>query len=268
SRTAPLCCGQDSECAKAYLETPLKFCSDPKAEADPNAPDPCSKSKKAFFSVEHEALLGAWFYEKVNESPQDRLQLLAKIKKEIPNLSLEKIWSGYISLGKYKFGKDMLEPYIFRHELGHACNFVRRQIAAKKGTQDSLISFADDYNTVYCKPQTDAHANFRIIDQLLAGKNAVDLKLCIQDRIKNETQNPKDYAYVPGSCFGSKMEEATADAFSAFTAKPDEMTNLVYRLCDNAVSANHFSGYSTFECFIKNVPGFASQVSRGIACPN
>ncbi|MGZ3769150.1 MAG: hypothetical protein ACXVCP_06685 [Bdellovibrio sp.] len=268
ARTVPQCCGNDVECSKAYLATSLKFCSDPKAEADPNAPDPCADAKEAYFNADRKAKLGAWFLKTSNELPQFRLELLAKVRKEFPQFEEEMIRPGFVTLSKYKSNESNSNTYADRHELGHACNFIRRQIASKSGTKDSLVSWeTDDYDKIYCKPQSGVHYNFTFIDTLFPGKSAVDLKICIQDRIKSETQDPKDYAYFPDSCIGSKIEEAMADAFASLTANPDELAELTSTLCMNAVSAIHFSGYSTFDCFIKNVPGFADKISRGISCP-
>ena len=271
ARTAIQCCGSDQRCITTYMATSLRFCSDPKSEQDETAPDPCASSGSAYFTVDRKTQLT--YFANYNHWERMPPETLAQIMDQMkmngePNFVVGSINPGYISLNRYISPRGKSDDYTYRHELGHACNFVRRQLAVKDGVtnysmKDSVVTEMAEY----CKQSSQPSYDFTMLDNAYKGKNTSPLKNCIQQGIEEETNNTKDYAYIPNACFNSKIEEATADAFSALTAQKNEAGRLIWTLCTNSPSAIHYSGYKTLECVMKYAPEMNTVIADGIECP-
>lgn len=269
-RTAGSCCGSDSECKKLYVGTSLTFCSSPAADANPDLPDECAGSSEAYFNPGMEGHLAFWFQRNKGKMTDDyKAQTLAALKEKYPNFNPNETYSGTVSTEKYKRGTNISE-YVLRHELGHACDFVRQELMLKRGekfTFKSSFGTSDYREDGACQESADNAFYFEIADNLVPASQAVGLKACIKDRLTKETSDPRDYAYMEGACYGFKVTEATGDTFAALTAKNDKLPNLIHTLCFNGVDPIHFSGYSTLECVAKNVKGFAQRAAEAVSCP-
>lgn len=264
NRTASQCCGSDKHCLEAFKATTLQFCSDPVAEKDPNVPDPCAGTAEAYFSVNEDNYTKSYYAGVFANTPaSEKTEFLKQVRATYSDFNPGKIYSGYISLGKYKRGETQELDYTIRHELGHACNYVRLQIGERSGTS---LSTANGAYEGFCGHDPVEHYNYTVIDNLLAGRNASALKQCMRNKVEKETFDANDYAFIKDSCFGSKTEEALADVFSALTVKESEMPNLTMQLCFNSPSAIHSAGHSTLDCVINHAPGYATELSKGLSC--
>lgn len=265
--TVSACCAGDSECKKLYLQTTLKFCSDSGADRDADAPDSCAGSLSAAFMGDQDGLTNAWWQKYTpSMTAEQKKQALEDIRKQTPGFQPGVLKSGSVTLSKYIQPSAPPDFYVLRHELGHACSFVQRQIAAKKGSIGEQDFPLQGYSQEYCKDRQPGPASMSIIDKVIPTAAQQAVKSCLTERIHKEVADTKDPAYVPGACFGAKVEEAMGDSFSAMTSLPEDMFETVGRLCLNAPSSTHLSGYSNLECLVKNVPGYAKRVHEGLRC--
>lgn len=268
------CCGQDQECLAAFRNTPVYFCGGSEADNNPKVFDYCAGSGAltAYFNAEPEALLHSEWHSKRYDKldPVERQRTLDQIRNKFPSFKPESIGTGYIALPRYFLkGLKGRNDYIQRHELGHACVFVRQQIANKKGTQNFAMDAFSKFGSgskEFCSFQEGKFENLNLFDGLIPGKDVSAVKDCMAKSIKAEIQDPKNIGYIADACFGAKYEEAMGDVFSALTATDDEHHKVMMSLCLNSPSQVHFTGASTFECLIKNAPGYAEKLYRGASC--
>jgi hypothetical protein len=260
------CCHNDSTCIQAFQKIPLEFCKSPD---DPKVPDPCAYQGTGTFSMNEEEQIQTWMNLNSLTTSPTPFDLQAKTYlTQHPELATKrgKIAFGHISMSRYFHLTSPNLPYLFQHELGHACSVIQRQIASLKSQTIDKQGEVNAFSmSLYCQNIQPKYANLSIINQFEEKKVSSRIEKCIMDRIRNETLNPDDHAYAAKSCFGAKIEEATADIFAAYSSVNGILDTLPFH-CSNYPDPIHIGGFSVVECLSLHSAKYRAQVKTGIQC--
>lgn len=240
-----MCCDGDKACSQAMAKVKINYCESD-ADRDPSKADDC------------ELLDGEY---QLDAQEQAALTLAMQLPLSM-NLSAAQLTESEISgaqaalkghpaTGFPVTGTIQLSPYAdkyggliqndgVRHELGHACSFIKRQLATSGlGGASAARSFLDrSEGRCYLKREQteDAYANVL---------PAATVK-CLTDLAAKSTDESSS-AFIINSCQTGKIEEATAEAF-ALMASPKPMPE---RACSREPSRIHPSSVDVYTCLLK-----------------
>lgn len=257
--SAKACCGTDADCLRAMRNVRVSVCSSP-ADQDPSQPDPCEAVFGSYgLSAKENAVMTLTMKDSVTlfstVLPSQTSRVIAEAKALLPGSS--------ILLERYPVtGEMVLNPYTtsrgdlisdlgtLHHEFGHACSFIKRQIAAKPGkaqARENAMSFFMRRGTS-CELDPGVHK--AAYGPLLKEAGASgDVEACLLDLARQSTVETSS-AYLPNSCQLNKIEEATAEAFAFYTLPimPDSFPD---RACYRLPSTKHPASVDVFTCVIK-----------------
>ncbi|MCC2680153.1 MAG: hypothetical protein K0R29_2729, partial [Pseudobdellovibrio sp.] len=138
TNTVQRCCGSNRECATAFRAVRLQFCTNPRASTHPNEPDRCTGRDSGIFTVTPDEIYMSWWHLRISRLPESQREAAREAAiREHPQLrnKLGLIAPGMVSISRYdRANDDGSTLWTFRHELGHACSHIRRQIATRNGS--------------------------------------------------------------------------------------------------------------------------------------
>jgi hypothetical protein len=257
--SAKACCGTDSDCLSAMRGVRVSVCSSP-ADQDPSQPDPCEAVGGSYnLTTKENAVMALTMKDSVTLFSTGLPSQTSKVIEEArallggTSMLLEAYpATGEIVLSPYvtSRGEPISEMGTLRHEFGHACSFIKRQIAAKPGksrARENAMSFFMRRGTS-CELDPDVHkaAYGSLLKETGASR---DVEACLLDLARQSTVETSS-AYIPNSCQLNKIEEATAEAFAFYTLPimPDSFPD---RACSRLPSTKHPASVDVFTCVIK-----------------
>jgi|GEM_PF-5167819 len=273
-KTAQACCGTDSECLAAVRKVRVSVCESP-ADQDPSLPDPCEANGGQFSlsTVEQATVLTQMQYSfGVGRygTPAEVQRVISEAKETLrQNISFGSAFpaSGEIRLSPFGHldGAPLSEIQTLRHEFGHACSFIKRQIASEIGkphAEDAAMSFYQRY-TADCglHESRGLNAYGPLLKSAGAGAHVMPCLLNLAEQSTDQISS----AYFPGSCELSKIEEATAEAFSMLNSDivPDDYP---HRACSRLPSKLHPASTDVFTCLVKADAGFRKKLESKLRC--
>jgi len=265
---ASRCCGTDRECRSVFSRVPLQFCTNPRATTHPNEPDRCTGRESGIYTVRDDELYLSWWLLRISRLPQaQREATRAYILREHPQLKarLGDVVPGTIVVSRYKRATDGATLVTLRHELGHACSNIRRQIATRDGSRSNP---GNDFSGVenYCRYSDQSFQHYSFMGDLMHPENSRRTGECISSRIREEFRDRSDQAYIPNACYGAKIEEGMAEAFALLTATTENIFENIERSCTYPPSRVHFTGHKIVQCIVENSPNFRSRILSAPLC--
>ncbi len=270
SSVASRCCGSNQECLNVFRQVRLQFCTNPRATTHPNEPDRCTGRDSGVFTNTDDENLMVWWLLRMRREPADVQEATrASVLQDSPQLRnrLGQVAPGMVSISRYERADDGGETlWTFRHELGHACSSIRRQIATRDG---STLAAGDDYDPdpqAYCRYNSQGFQQFSFMGDFMHPENARETGTCISNGIREEFRNSSDQSYIANACYGAKIEEGLAEAFALLTATPEDVMYNLERSCTFPPSRVHFTGHKIVQCIAQNSPRFRNTVLAAPIC--
>lgn len=269
NNVAERCCGTNRECAGLFRQVRLQFCTNPRALTHPNEPDPCTSSEAGVYTQSDDEMYMQWWLYQVARDPEGvreatRTATLAK-RPQLRN-RLGQVAPGFVKFSRYERADSGETLWTFRHELGHACSSIRRQIAARNG---SRITASDDYNPdpkAYCKYSGQTFQQYTFMAEYMRPENAREAGECISNGIREEFRNKNNESYIANACYGSKVEEGLAEAFAILSAAPENVMYNLERSCTFPPTRVHFTGHKIIKCIVANSARFRDVVLAAPVC--
>jgi hypothetical protein len=282
-QTASECCKglqdeENAECLSAFHGVEVSVCHDEAAERNPDAPDPClAKTGGYVLSAEASTRIGMLLTESIsvvddamNKAGGDMeywREQTRESRKKLPKKPGEHLpIHGGIQFPPFFSGDGISSTpdHMIRHELGHACSDIRRQISAiKPGPQRMAQFFAwlpelgDNFCDLY-EPNQEA---YKPLFKDIEGGDSI-LKCLIKEN--SDSQSPFHPAHIDKDCPAKKLEEASAEALG-FLFNTKEITQSVpYPTCDYNPSRIHQASALVFKCLIRNSQSFKARVERDL----
>lgn len=266
---ADRCCGTNSECLSSFKAVRIQFCTNPRAVTHPNEPDRCTGRDSGFYTTTGDEHIMRWWNLYILSLPQNHHEPnRAALLQKYPQLRgrLGSVAPGFISVSRYDRADQLDTQWTFRHELGHACSSIRRQMAVRDSTQ---LRAGDDYNPdpkELCRYKEGGYQQFTFLGEYLRPENSRAVGTCLSTAIRNEVRNKNDQAYMRNACYGSKIEEGIAETFALLTADKDQIFQNLNNSCSYPPSPVHFSGYKIIQCLVENSPQFRNKILAAPVC--
>lgn len=243
---ASTCCGSDDACSKAVSRVRLLYCSSA-ADKNPSLKDSCTGEPGSFSLSDAEA------------KGLDDANTYGRAAAVV---------SGRIVLNPYidQSGRLVAAPETFRHEMGHVCSIVRKQLA---GAGDSHAAFntrelmlgqlygSCSMPDVMVKP---------VYDEL---GRAVSLESGVTDclrRLAAQADNPKSSLFVKDSCYPARVEEGFAETMAVLGSNPVAPRIFPQRACKSPSSRYHPASWDTFACVARHSAVVRKRLSDAFVC--
>jgi hypothetical protein len=172
-----------------------------------------------------------------------------------------------VSISRYdRANDDGSTLWTFRHELGHACSHIRRQIATRNG---SPLNAGEDYTSGadnYCRYRSQGYQQFSFMGEFMHPENARETGTCVSNAIRSEVRSRSDQSYIENACYGAKVEEGLAEAFAILTATPEDVFFNLKRSCTYPPSRLHLTGHKIVQCIVQHSQRFRNVVLQAPVC--
>ncbi len=270
------CCGKDEECRKAMESVEPYICSESAVNQDPTKEDPCynrpgsygggsnsdfqkywnmmmfAKDQVKFFRPQDIASFKKWA-----DEAKSSIQPELYGKPIVGNI----IVSPYTDGGERTIGDSSL-----RHEYGHACSDIQRQLQMYRSNSISAFNsllrvYRDPGDPWACALDPTYNQVFQdILDNVPNGYAVMN---CVFG-IAWQVNNLKSQGFQDGGCPASKLEEGTAMVFEQLTSistysDPDG-------LCWGVPSHIHPHNSHIFECLLQNSEDFRQKAKKALSC--
>jgi hypothetical protein len=266
-----LCCGSDVACTNLMRQVRVEFCTS-EADQDPSKQDPCLFSAGVYaLSTVEQAEVASTLKNSLDADPGVAIRRI--VDEANRTLTANGVLfasypvSGGIRLGPYanRNGEAQASPGTLRHEFGHACSFIKRQIEASPGRPSSdhaARTFFDRYGFPCAINDERVRSAYGPLLKTLGADDNVEL--CLIDLAKKST-DPNSSAFIANSCPINKIEEATAEAFSLLSLKlqPDAYPQ---RACAMRPSKLHPASTDVFTCIVKGDARIRRRMMAAYAC--
>ncbi|RYZ87872.1 MAG: hypothetical protein EOP06_11925 [Proteobacteria bacterium] len=246
-RVATACCGPDQSCGSLMRSIKVMSCV---SAADQNS------------ALSDDCTLNNGVYDHTPEQNKALKEIVAG------NKGVE-VQVGTIILSPYVDAKgNPKAPFAtVQHEFGHACSFIKKQIAAKKPeTHPGFI--AREWMDAWFNNACDAgeEVNRLAYGSMLSNTNlSAKVFECIAG-LPQHSLNPSSSAYFEKSCPLRKMEEAMAEALSIAVTQPLVPNGFPTRFCGASPSRVHPAMADVFACAVKNDGRIRAQLSSAYSC--
>lgn len=247
NRMAGVCCAGETACLSAMRAVRVTSCVS-EADQNPKLVDPCADVNGEYLMSNVE-------------------------KRELQEFTLgkprDRVLSGGIVLSPYVFasGNSVAAEATVRHELGHACTVIRRQISALKGAENAMNasesldaqmsgscngSFVND--TAYVGVFNGASAD--------AGEKVLS---CLKVQTKKSLE-PKSTVFFEETCEGFKLEEGIAEGLSIAGTQNLIPNGYPNRFCRATPSRQHMASAEVLACLLNNDPRLRAKFRSSLGC--
>jgi hypothetical protein len=270
---ATQCCGTDATCAAAMNSVTVKICESD-ADHDANALDWCEATAGKYVNNSVQmAVMTLRLRDSLATAGLNstRIQeIVAEAQKTLGGQSLESFPDpvvGEIQLSPYSNtdAGHFVSDTTYRHEFGHACSYIRRQLLAKKGNPHAGDVAMTFFQRIMPKCENDSTQIENAYGSQLerAGSNR-HVFACLSD-LASKSTDVTSSAYIPNSCPAYKIEEIMADAFSMYTgsAFPEAFPE---RACNRYPSTMHGAPVDVLTCMLSGDAHFRQALKTKLEC--
>ncbi len=221
------CCGSDLLCLERMRSVELKFC---KQEADPSKPDRCV-GRGTFY---HRDFDQTWF----------RQASAQKDSQSKVDLTESDLLPGSVTISPF-VGEDSDHDYF--HELGHACNQIKRKIAIRRGSASALTEYLESEPCALTSAVKATYRNLFISEGM-----SESTAQCLIQRAAQAVNARYENKPCDSGCPFRALDEAHAVAFSLLALADKDWVReaLPMPLCHGTRDSRHPLPADIVQCLL------------------